>query len=387
MISDAWRLPWTSKTTPHAVLDVNRGCNIVCRACYNALPPANRPPAAVAADLDALITRRRLDSVSIVGGEPLLHPGLCEIVRLVKQRGLVVEVCTNGLLLGDALLRQLKEAGADMIFVHADSGQRRPDLPHPCTPEQLRELWTAKAALIAAHGIDIGLSVTAFPDNMEEVNTVVDFTLRSPHVNYLLVTHCRDMSHVRRVTGDLDTGLFAEFLQPPSVQPSSPTPNLAIRQMLERRFNLRPFDYIGSNLDADDPRWLSYFVGSVRRADGTMAFHAIRASRFEPFALWCLYRRNGRYPMYRRQDTRQLASQLVLNGLFGGDRQGNAAFRAALRQPGATTLAKRLLFQCPAEPSANGTIIHCEPCPDAVLQGGRLCPVCICDTIKNSAPT
>ena len=30
------RLPWYGKTVPHGVLDILRGCNCRCAACYNA---------------------------------------------------------------------------------------------------------------------------------------------------------------------------------------------------------------------------------------------------------------------------------------------------------------------------------------------------------------
>ena len=133
MKNGAIRLPWTSDTVPHAVLDILRGCNIRCRDCYNLQPDHVRPLAEIEEQLDALMCLRRLQSVSIVGGEITLHPDLVEIIRLVRQRGLFVELFTNGVALNDDLLARLKEAGANVIFLHIEPQQRRPDLPAEAT--------------------------------------------------------------------------------------------------------------------------------------------------------------------------------------------------------------------------------------------------------------
>ena len=133
MKPQALRLPWTSETVPHAVLDILRGCNIRCRDCYNLQPDHIRPLAEIEAQLDALMRLRRLHSVSLVGGEITLHPELIEIVQSVRQRGLFVELFTNGVALNDDLLARLKQAGANVIFLHIETDQRRqicqPDPP------------------------------------------------------------------------------------------------------------------------------------------------------------------------------------------------------------------------------------------------------------------
>ena len=141
---------------PHAVLDILRGCNIRCRDCYNLPPDHIKPLAEIEAQLDALTRLRRLQSVSIVGGEITLHPELVEIIRRVRQRGLFVELFTNGVALNDRLLARLKEAGANVIFLHIEPHQRRPDLPAEATARDLERLRVEKAALVAAHGIEVG---------------------------------------------------------------------------------------------------------------------------------------------------------------------------------------------------------------------------------------
>jgi len=79
------RLPWNMDTVPHAVLDILRGCNIRCRDCYNLRPDRIQSLGEIEAQLDALTRLRKLQSLSIVGGEITLHPDLVEIVRRVHR--------------------------------------------------------------------------------------------------------------------------------------------------------------------------------------------------------------------------------------------------------------------------------------------------------------
>lgn len=82
-------------------------CNLSCSGCSHVSPLMPRraaAPAAVGADLARLATVYRAAWVKIVGGEPLLHPDLPELVRAVRASGVAerVAICTNGLLLPKA---------------------------------------------------------------------------------------------------------------------------------------------------------------------------------------------------------------------------------------------------------------------------------------------
>ena len=185
-------------------LDILRGCNIRCRDCYNLRPDRIKSLAEIDAELEALTRLRQLQSLSIVGGEITLHPDLVEIVRRVRQRGLFVELFSNGVDLNDELLTQLKQAGANVIFLHIERDQRRPDLPAEATGNDLKRLRVEKAALVAAHGIEVGLAVTAYPEKLEEVEEAVSFALESPCVCYLLVTWWRDVNRMPPIHGRSD---------------------------------------------------------------------------------------------------------------------------------------------------------------------------------------
>lgn len=59
--------------------------------------------------------------VSFFGGEPLLKPEINELVAYTSRRGMLTTVFTNGLLLTQTKVRELKDAGLDYCNVSLDS--------------------------------------------------------------------------------------------------------------------------------------------------------------------------------------------------------------------------------------------------------------------------
>jgi hypothetical protein len=382
MKNGALQLPWTSETVPHAILDILRGCNIRCRDCYNLQPDHIKPLAEIEAQLDALMRLRKLQSVSIVGGEITLHPDLVEIVRRVRQRGLFVELFTNGVSLNNDLLVRLKQAGTNVIFLHIEPQQRRPDLPAEATGEDLKCLRQQKASLISAHGIEVGLTVTAYPDKPHEVEDAVAFALESPHVCYLLVTLWRDVSRMPAITGDLAAGMFSSSeTNQPAVQREIRPEELC--RWLEQRFRIAPFAFLGSNFNQTEPRWISFLTATAHRNGQLLQQRSLRPTWVERRFLEVSRKLKGRYPFYQKQRSWQTRFHLLLNGLAGGGISGNLKFLVRATRPGVRLAAKRFLFQWPATFDESGRVIHCQCCPDAVLKGGRLVPLCISDLAAN----
>lgn len=374
-------LPWTADTVPHAILDILRGCNIRCRDCYNLRPDRIRPLAEIETQLDALMRLRRLQSVSIVGGEITLHPELPEIVRRVRGRGLRAELFSNGVGLTDRLLAQLRQAGADVIFLHIEPQQRRPDLPWPSSAEHVRQLRSSLAQRVAAHGIEVGLTVTAYPNELSEVEQAVEFALATPEVCYLLVTWWRDVTRMPPLHGDLQAGLRAaapatDFAPPREMRAAE------LCAWLRQRFGLAPFAYVGSNIDPHEPRWLSFLVGAVHARSGAWR-ESIRPTGFERAYLRLVRVITRRYPFYQRQRFLPTALHLLCNGLAAGTLRSRLGLLRRACARGARLRAKRLLFQWPATIGPDGRVVHCAFCPDAVLQSDRLVPLCISDLVQS----
>lgn len=377
----AWRLPWTLADVPHAVLDIMRGCNIRCRACYNSRATTIKPLAAIAEDLKFLFGNRSLSSVTVLGGEPLLHPELPAIIRLLRDHGLEAGLCTNGVALNDDRLRELRQAGTDFIFLHVESGQERPDLSPDASLAELRALRTTLVERVAAHGLVPAITMTARRDSLDEVIDFVRLACEHPALHFALVTLERDLSDAAPVRGSLAAGLRSD--SPRAFRPDrrDTLTNVEMTALMQEHFGFQPFAYIGSNIDLEDPRWLSYLVMAGRGRDGALSTRPITASGFERAYIALRRRLAGRYRMHQLQTRSQLRIQLLLNGLTGGGLGANLRFLGRTWRPTAGLQAKRILFQCLADILPDGRVVHCSACPDAVVQFGGLVPVCMCDKV------
>lgn len=88
-------------------LNVCDHCNVNCRWCShlsNRLKVSFMEPSEVRRDLSALSEVYRVDHVRLVGGEPLLHPRLLELIEAIRQSGVTdtIRLVTNGVLLAKA---------------------------------------------------------------------------------------------------------------------------------------------------------------------------------------------------------------------------------------------------------------------------------------------
>jgi len=386
MADKAWHLPWAGENVPHAVLDILRGCNITCRACYNRPGTHIKSFDEITEEVDLLQKFRKLHSISIVGGESTLHPELCRIIRLLKSRKLGVELFTNGLALDDDLLGKLREAGTDLIFVHIDSSQRRPDLPADPTSEDVFRLLDEKSRLVTAHDIEAGIAITGYPDKVEEISATVEFFLHSPSLTYLIVTLCREVEKIAFIEGDLASGMSGALEEAPGEADHRELHNDEIHDLLKQDYGLSPFGRLGSNLSKDHLRWVSYLVADLGRENGDAPTHdhlCLKASVFEKAYLRLHKLLTGRYPFYVPQSPVLFRLQLLLNGICRGAILPNGSFLAKTFAAGSSLKAKRLLFQDPAMVGEDGRVIHCRHCPDAVVKDGQLIPVCICDRVRS----
>jgi organic radical activating enzyme len=85
-------------------LHVTEHCNLRCTHCCNMSPYLSEKtlaPSAIAATLAKMASVLHADVFKIMGGEPLLHPEITEVLHTVRRSGVgdVVRLFTNGLLL------------------------------------------------------------------------------------------------------------------------------------------------------------------------------------------------------------------------------------------------------------------------------------------------
>ena len=122
-----YRLPWSLTDNAISWLEPTWKCNIYCEGCYRINDPrGHKPLEQVKEELSVFNKYRITDGVSIAGGDPLIHPEIVEIVRLVAADGLKPIINTNGVAWRKELLKELKSAGVKGFTFHVDSKQHRP---------------------------------------------------------------------------------------------------------------------------------------------------------------------------------------------------------------------------------------------------------------------
>lgn len=369
-------LPYTGAEVPHVLLDILRGCNVRCRACYNTEPNRIKPMSEVMAELAFARTQRRLDCVTLLGGEPLLHPDLCAIARAIRDQGLRVTIFTNAVGLDLPRARALKEAGVELVVMHLEPHQDREDLADD-RPESLQRLREEKLAVLAEAGLEGGLSITAMPGEEQAVQDVVAFALESPHVSFCLVTLSLEMADYPPLGGDITTGMRALGPVPPETSNRAERV-AAVVDVLNGRMG-QPFA-VHPSINGD-PRWFAHLVATVHQAGQPADVRPLCPTWMEAALTRIMRWIRGRHFFYQPQRKRLQFVHLLLNGLAGGGLWRNlGVLRRAFRQD-ASLRIKRFLLQVPANLDAEGRLIYCRDCPDAVVRHGRLVPVCISDRV------
>jgi hypothetical protein len=171
-----YRLPWNLTDNAISWLEPTWKCNIYCEGCYRINDPrGHKSLERIKEELAVFKKYRRTDGVSIAGGDPLIHPDIVEIVRLVSEDGLKPILNTNGVALTKELLKELKAAGARGFTFHVDSKQRRPHWKNKTELElcELREQFAEMLHEIG--GLSCSFNSTVYEDTLPYIPDLVDW--------------------------------------------------------------------------------------------------------------------------------------------------------------------------------------------------------------------
>lgn len=140
-----------------------RRCNLSCAYC-NEYDDFSKPvPTAEMFRRIDRLAALGTTAVTISGGEPLLHPALDEMIRRIRQRGMLAEMITNGYLLTPDRIMRLNEAGLDHLQISIDNV-----MPDEVSKKSLKVL-DKKLQWLAVHA--------AFHVN---INSVLGSSIRNP---------------------------------------------------------------------------------------------------------------------------------------------------------------------------------------------------------------
>lgn len=358
----------SARETPHFVLEANTTCNIRCAYCYVIDQPAVKPLADVRAEIDLAFAKRNLDSVSILGGEPTIHPEIVEIVEYIKAKGLTCTLLTNGVRFvrdhDEALLDRLVEAGVDRFVVHMDSGQKHVHGDIDAAREQM-------FSMLDARHINYGLSITMYPNEEETLAPIIKRYAKHAYFDGVLCTLAFDLPHA------LD--LHARPQQRPSLA--------RLYRSLSADLGVEPAAYLPSSRDDDEVCWLMYFyyLNVETGAAFALSPEVNRAFR-------ALYRKvKGRNFFAEVADPKWLPLSVATMGTA-------EIARHPTRLPELSHLLQHagsmknlrfhyiLIQNGPVMDRAHGRVDVCWNCPDATIRNGKLTPVCIAGQLNPLGP-
>ncbi len=375
-----FRLPWTSSDNAMTWLEPTRQCNITCDACFHSNDPESRKSLEqIDGEIRAMLELRRCDAMLIGGGEPLTHPQVVDIAKIVKSYGVKPVIITNGVGLDRALVRDLKKAGMAGFTFHIDAHQSRPDWDGK-NEDELNELRQYFADLLHDEGgLSCAFNVTVFPDTLKDVPSIVDWAVRNiDRVNTLTLIAVRMVNP----DGRFDYYVGEERIditETPYVS-TQPYENLTSLDIFNEIIKALPdyqfCAYLGGTALPDSLKWvIGSHIGSVKRSYGNVGPRSMELiQNIHHFF-------KGRYLAYTKPSTNRRAKLMLPFSFFDIEIRKTAKryFLSVLRNP--LRLSEKLYVQSisavqPGDILPTGESDNCDGCPNKTYWGGRLVSAC-----------
>jgi hypothetical protein len=372
-----YRLPWSLPDNAIAWLEPTKKCNLACLGCYRENDPrGHKTLEEVRHELEVFKRFRTVDGVSIAGGDPLLHPEIVEIVRMVARDGLKPIVNTNGLALTQELLAALKAAGVAGFTFHIDSKQGRPHWKDSSEIElcDLRQSYAEMVA--AAGGIGCSFNATVYEDTLRYVPDVVDWAQRNIDIVHTVVFIAFRQGVVGGAFDHYVKGVQVDMAAMPYVT-TDLTPHeiqsTDIAAEIRKRFpDFHPAAYLNGTEQPDTLKWLlSGRLGTRERIYGYVGARSMEAVQsFHHLA-------TGRYLAYTGPRALEHGRAMLALGALDPDLRPVARrwLAAGLLKP--SRWLEKLHFQSvmiiqPADVYADGRQNMCDGCPDMTVWNDRL---------------
>ncbi len=377
-----YRLPWTVSDNVLSWLEPTAKCNLACEGCYRENVNEHKSLDEVRRDLDVFNRFRTHDSVSIAGGDPLLHPDIVDIVRMVKADGHKPIVNTNGLALTEELLRDLKKAGLTGLTFHIDSHQGRPGWKKKNELE-LNELRLSFAELVARVGeLSCAFNSTVYEDTLKYVPDLVQFA--QDHID-IVDTMVFILYRAAVNEGQFDFYRNGKKIETDplvyAVEKETQRVDINAREVVrlirERHPDFAPSAYLGGTEKPDSFKWLFTGRYGFPGETGKSKVMGYVGPKFMELVQNVHHYWTGRYMAYAPKWTLESGrSSMALGLVEPGVRQTAKNYaRHLLRRP--LDARKKLHYQSilviqPIDMLEDGRQSMCDGCPDVTVHDGKL---------------
>lgn len=369
---DYYRLPWNLTDNSISWLEPTAKCNLACDGCYRQNEnDSHKPLTTIKEELDLFTSLRKCDGVSIAGGDPLTHPQIVEIVKMVKDKGLKPIINTNGLALTKELLIKLKKAGVYGFTFHIDSKQGRPGWKDKNEIE-LNELRLKYAEMLAEAGnISCAFNSTVYEDTMHyvpELTKWAEDNIDKVQVMVFIIYRAVNNQKVDFYLGpkkiDMNQLVYNEEMQERTdIQANE------IYELIKNKFP--EFDscaYLNGSEKPDSFKWLlTGRLGQKGKIYGYMGKKSMEIVQVFHHLLF------DRYLAYSSPSLTSKGKSMLLLSAF--DKRLRKAFVKYFRNP--LNLFKKLHYQSvmiiqPVDFLQDGRQNMCDGCPDITVWNGQL---------------
>jgi len=382
-----YRLPWSLNDNGISWLEVTDACNLACEGCYRPHHDNHKTLEEIAAELEVFRQHRKSDCMSLAGGDPLVHPQIVEIVRMVREGGWKPIINTNGLALGHKLLHKLKQAGAAGFTFHIDTTQIRKD-SEAATEADHNALRTKFAEMVATAGdMTCSFNQTVSIDTLDQVKDTVEWALQYPDiVNTVVFILFRSPD----LAGDFDfyangkkVDLGSDYDDTAWGGDNLVQAKHVVAKIREVDPGFEPSAYLGGTVDPESTKWLiGARIASKKRGFGYVG------PKFMEYVQYAHHLFLGTWLSY--SSLKYLGLGRSTTALFSlvdrGTRKINKRYLSSLVND-AKSIRDSLYLQTftiiqPVDMMADGRANMCDGCPDMTVHNGQLYWSCRLEEVK-----
>lgn len=381
--NELFRLPWSKSDNAMTWLEPTRYCNLLCDGCFqNRNDTHHKSVEQIEFELKAMLKMRKSSTMIIAGGEPLTHPGLLEITRMVKSQKVKPVIFTNGIGLDQQLIHELKKAGMFGFTFHIDSHQSRPGWKDR-NETDFNELRMHYAEMIRKEGgLCCSFNTTIYPDTLKDVPALIQWASQNidkVHVLTLIAIRTAHVSdefiyHVGEKKINIGNTSYASEERYEKI-----TTQDIYESIVKVLPNFRFCAYLGGTAVPSALKWaIGTPIGTKKANYGCTGGKTMELLQNTEHFL------KGTYLAYTKPFMNKMGTLLLLFGLFDKNIRKTAGryFAAAFRSP--ILLFKRLYVQTisvvqPVDILETGEKDNCDGCPNMTYWNGRLVTACRLD--------
>lgn len=365
-----YRMPWSKNDNPNGWVEITTYCNMACPGCYRGCNIKNnlkihKPLKEIKKEIILLKKIRNCQTISISGGEPLLHPDILKIVEFIREQELQPCVFTNGKLLTKDLLFKLKKAGLNGLTIRVDS-LREPEKKH--TEKELNKLRESYSKLIKdIGGIVLTLSAVVDKNNIKQISRIVEWFNNNENADILLLILKRDV-----VFNEQKEIQFNEWISLDELN----------KNLLNKFPGLEYNVFLGSQLEELQIKWVWAF--SIYLGDKKIGYCD---KKMVELMQTSYHLKNNKYFFIPKKNEFYLSFYKLLMMSFFSKKARKIFKRYILEKIKNPkyffTKSKVRIFMIVNPPGfVNGERDLCDSCPDATFYKGKLVPSCLLEEYK-----